>query len=183
MWHLCLWLSAANHISFLPNRFSVKCKFLFPILLLTVKSPTVTQRSVSQENAFKKNKNLSAFFRKTISSNNSFTLIENNFRVVKIAKIEFKVTVHYSVWAICTQLWRLNPRPPKGLLQPPKIFLKQLFCPINCAKRFNVIISISFYIFWCIWGEIRGVVWVWGSSKRMVEGVGEIPWFLFCPFL
>ena len=45
----------------------------------TVKSPSVTQRSVSQENAFKKSKNPSPFFRKTVGSNNSFTLIENNF--------------------------------------------------------------------------------------------------------
>ena len=43
----------------------------------TVKSPSFTQRSVSQENAFNKSKNLSPFFRKTIDSNNPFTLIEN----------------------------------------------------------------------------------------------------------
>ena len=61
----------------------------------TVKSPSVTQRSVSQENAFKKSKNPSPLFRKTIGSNNSFTLIENNFRFFKIAKFEFKVTIHY----------------------------------------------------------------------------------------
>ena len=45
----------------------------------TVKSPSVTQRSVSQENAFKKDKNPSFFFRETIGSNNSFTLVENDF--------------------------------------------------------------------------------------------------------
>ena len=56
----------AHHISFLPNRFSVKHKFTFPILsFFTVKSPSVTQRSVSQENAFKKSKKQSPFFRKT----------------------------------------------------------------------------------------------------------------------
>ena len=50
----------------------------------TVKSPGVTQRSVSQENDFKRSKNLSAFFfRKVIGSNNSFTLIENNFRFLR----------------------------------------------------------------------------------------------------
>ena len=38
-----------------PNRFSVKYRFPFPILrFFTVKSPSVTQRSVSQENAYKK---------------------------------------------------------------------------------------------------------------------------------
>ena len=51
----------------------------------TVKSPSITLRSVSQENAFKKEQKLVAFFffRKTIGSNNSFTLIENNFRFLK----------------------------------------------------------------------------------------------------
>ena len=76
------------------------------IVVDTVKSPNVrpTQRSVSQENAFKKSKNMLPFFRKTTGSNNSFTLIENNLRFFKIAKFEFKVTVHYSLWARCTQL-------------------------------------------------------------------------------
>ena len=47
-------LSAAHHISFLLNQFSVNYRFPFPILrFFTVKSPSVTQRSVSQENALK----------------------------------------------------------------------------------------------------------------------------------
>ena len=46
-------LSTAH--SFQLYRFSVVCRFPFPILLFfTVKSPSVTQRSVSQENAYKK---------------------------------------------------------------------------------------------------------------------------------
>ena len=49
----------------------------------TVKQPSVTQISVSQENAFKKSNNPSPFFRKTIGSNNSFTLIENNFMFLR----------------------------------------------------------------------------------------------------
>ena len=50
-------LSKAQHISFQLNRFSVKYRFPFPILrgFFTVKSLSVTQRSVSQENAYKKN--------------------------------------------------------------------------------------------------------------------------------
>ena len=51
--------------------------------VFTVKSRRVTQRSVSQENAFKKSKTPSAFLRKIIGSNNTFTLIENNFRFLK----------------------------------------------------------------------------------------------------
>ena len=60
----------------------------------TVKLPSVTQRSVSQENAFEKSKISSFFFRKTIGlrSNNSFILIEHNFRLVFEKEIfEFKV--------------------------------------------------------------------------------------------
>ena len=49
----------------------------------TVKSPSVNQRSVSLENTFKKNKTPSPLFRKTIGSNNYFTLIENNFRFLR----------------------------------------------------------------------------------------------------
>ena len=37
-----------------------------------------------------------------------FTLIENNFRIFKIAKFEFKVTLHYGLSEKCTQLWRLK---------------------------------------------------------------------------
>ena len=48
------------------------------------KIPSVTQRLVSQENAFKKSEKPNAFFpRKTIGSNNYFTLIENNFRFLR----------------------------------------------------------------------------------------------------
>ena len=52
--------------------------------VFTAKSPSVTQRSVSQENAFKKSKTRRLFFfRKIIGSNSSFTLIENNFRFLR----------------------------------------------------------------------------------------------------
>ena len=44
------------------------------------KSPSVTYRSVSNENAYKKSKHPSPFLKKTIGSNNSFTLIENKLR-------------------------------------------------------------------------------------------------------
>ena len=72
-------------------------------MCFTVKLPSVTKRLVFQENAFKKSNNLSAFFfffffHKTIGSNNSFIPIENNFQVFKIAKFEFKVTVHCGLW-------------------------------------------------------------------------------------
>ena len=60
--------------------FWVKYRFPFRILrFFTETSPSVTQRSVSQENAFKNSKNLSLFFLKPIGSNNSFMLIGNNF--------------------------------------------------------------------------------------------------------
>ena len=49
----------------------------------TVKSPSVTQKSVSQENAYKKSQNRSPFLHKTIGSDNSFILIENNFRFLR----------------------------------------------------------------------------------------------------
>ena len=68
--------------------------FLSQFCVFTVKSPTVTQRSVSLKNAFKKSKNPSAFlfflfffffffFCNSIGSNNYFTLFENNFRFLR----------------------------------------------------------------------------------------------------
>ena len=53
------------------------------------------------------------FFRKTIGSNNSFTRIKKTKQnktkqVFKIAKFEFKVTAHCSLWAKCTQMWPLK---------------------------------------------------------------------------
>ena len=48
-----------------------------------VKSPSVTQRWVSQKNAFEKSKTLLPFLLKTIGSNNYFTVIENNFRFLR----------------------------------------------------------------------------------------------------
>ena len=57
--------------------------FLTNFAYFTIKSPSITQRSVSQENAFKKSKNPLAFCCKTIGSNNSFILIENNFRFLR----------------------------------------------------------------------------------------------------
>ena len=55
--------------------FQLNTDFLSQFCVFTVKSPSVTQRSVSQENAFKKSKKLVAFLRRTKGSNNSFTLI------------------------------------------------------------------------------------------------------------
>ena len=52
-------------------------------VFFTVESPSVPQRSFSQENASEKSKIPSLFPRKTIGSNNSFTLIENNFRFLR----------------------------------------------------------------------------------------------------
>ena len=80
MWHIydCDYLQYTTFCFYLIN-FSVKYRFPFPILcFLPKKSPNVTQGLVSQENAFKKSKNLLPFFFfcKTIGSNNSFTLIE-----------------------------------------------------------------------------------------------------------
>ena len=55
----------------------------FQYLFFTVKSPSVNQRSVSQENAYKMSLNPLPFFHLTIGSDNSFTLIENNFRILR----------------------------------------------------------------------------------------------------
>ena len=63
--------------------FQLNTDFHSQFCVFYVKSPSVTQRSVSQENAFKKSQNPSPFLHKTIGSDNSFTLIENNFRFIR----------------------------------------------------------------------------------------------------
>ena len=57
---------------------------------------------------FKKGKTPSPCFRKTINSRNSLISYWNQFQVFEIVKFEFKVTVHYGLWAKCTQLWSLK---------------------------------------------------------------------------
>ena len=111
MWHIKLWSSAAHQVSFLLNQFSIQYRFPFPMLCFFYckinKRYSKIGFSKKKKCSFKKSKNPSAFLRKTIGSNKSFTLIENN----KIAKFEFKVTVHYGLWAKCTQLWALKNSP------------------------------------------------------------------------
>ena len=60
----------------------------------------------------------------------------------------------------------------------PLRFFKQLFCPINCTKRFYVIIytSLTHLLMYMRWK--LGVSFRYGG-----RGVGEFPWILFCPFL
>ena len=70
----------------------------FACFFFTVKLPRVTQRSVSQENAFKMSTNPSPFFRKQYAQ----TILDSN-KVFKIAKVEFKVTKHYGL------SWQMAP--------------------------------------------------------------------------
>ena len=112
MWHVSLWLSAAHHISFLLYHFSVKYGFPFPTMrLLPQKSPSVTQRWVSQENAFRMSINPSSFYSKLFA--HFFYSNWKQFQVLKIAKLEFKITVHSGLCAKCTKLWPLEGMVPK----------------------------------------------------------------------
>ena len=73
-----------QQILFLPNRFSVKYIYPVPIFqIFSAKSPSVTQRLFIQENAFNMSKHPPPFLRKTLSSNDSFILIENNFKFLR----------------------------------------------------------------------------------------------------
>ena len=91
--------------------------YLSNFAFFSVKSPSVTQRLVSQENACKKSLNLLPYFDKT-GSNNSFTSTWNQFQV-KLAKIEFNVIVHYGLWAKCIQF------------SPLKMFKSETKIPTN----------------------------------------------------
>ena len=94
---------------FLHNQFLIYTDFPFQFCIFSAKSPSVTQRSVSQENDSKKSKHPLPFLHETKGSNNSFILVENNFRFLrKIAKFEYKVTVHYGLWQNASSCDPLN---------------------------------------------------------------------------
>ena len=66
-------------------------------MFFSAKSPGVTQRSVSQENAFKKSKYPLPFLHKTIGSYNSFSLIENNFRFLRQLSFNSRYNILWSI--------------------------------------------------------------------------------------
>ena len=63
--------------------FQLNTDFPPQFCVFNAKSPSVTERSVSLENAYKKSSKLSPFLHKNIGSDNSFTVIENNFRFLR----------------------------------------------------------------------------------------------------
>ena len=85
-------------IRFLLNQISVKYGLPFPILhFFTVKSLSFTQRSVSQENAFKKSKKPVAFFSSSYSILANFQISErgtNERKKFKTRNIP-KFPIHY----------------------------------------------------------------------------------------
>ena len=80
----CTWLSTTHYILFLLNWFSVKNRFLSNFCVFIIKSPGITQRSVSQENALKKSKThhrfFFFFFCKTMGSNIFFS-VDSNWKI------------------------------------------------------------------------------------------------------
>ena len=98
------WVTLHN-CNYLPNTisrfnlidFQLKTYFFPNDSFFTVKSPSDTQRSVSQENAFQKRKNPSLI----LCSNNSFTLIANNFRCFVLFCFLFFVFVLFLFCCCC----------------------------------------------------------------------------------
>ena len=84
MTHIITIIYRTPHFRFYFIDSQVNTDFLPNFAFFTVKSPSATQRSVYQENALKKSKNVWAFFfRKPVGSNNYFILIENNSRFLR----------------------------------------------------------------------------------------------------
>ena len=85
MWHISIWLSAACHISFLPNWFSVENRFPFYILqIFTINYLAMLRDRFLKKMLLERAKTHWLFFpRKPIGSSNTFTLLENNFRFLK----------------------------------------------------------------------------------------------------
>ena len=79
----CDYLQHTTLILFLINRFLVKYRFPFPILrFLPLNHVALPKDQFLKKMLLKRAKPVS-FFHKTIGSNNSFTLIENNSRFLR----------------------------------------------------------------------------------------------------
>ena len=87
-------------------------------------------------------------------------------------------SIHFFVLTLILQRGVVAP------LQPPKIVWKQLLLPNKLDKTF---LCNHFYILYASFDvyEVKfGVSFGYGEViKEMVEGVGKIPWLLFCLFL
>ena len=91
--------------------FQLNTDFPSKFCVFTVKSPSVTKRSVNEESALKKSKNPSAFFffpPQNYRLNSFFYSGWKQFQVVEIAKFGFSVTVHCGLWEKSTRLWPLT---------------------------------------------------------------------------
>ena len=74
---------------------------------------------------------MAAFFRTTIGSNNSFTLIENNFRFFKMAKFEYvEFKVEYTIA-------RCDPLSLRRMIgKPGKLFI-HMFSSVQEVNQAN----------------------------------------------
>ena len=109
MWKIPLYMCDSYHCNYLPHThirlyligFQLKRRislsnfafFYRKITLALLKDRFLKKMLLIRE------KSVSFFFCKTIGSNNFFYCNWKLFQVFKIAKFEFKVTVHYSLWA------------------------------------------------------------------------------------
>ena len=146
IWHISLWLSATHHISFLINRFVVKYRFISPSLRFIVKSPSVTQ-----DRKRAKTRRFFFFFLQNYRLKKFLYSNWKQFQVFKIAKFEFKVTVHYSLWAKCTKLWPLNCVIVASCLKSKLIlFVSSSFKPVRYIillfKPITPWVSLSYWL-------------------------------------
>ena len=88
--------------------FQLKYRFPYPSLRFYGKITKRYSKIGFSRKCLKKMQKPVALFHKTIGSNNSFTLIESNFKFFIIAKFEFKEIEHLDQLAKCTQLWLLT---------------------------------------------------------------------------
>ena len=106
VWHISLCLPARHHIFFLFNWFSVNYGFSFPILpfFFYCKNHLPLLKDWFLKKMFvKRARNHQLIFVKKLLAQ---IILSNwkQFQVFKIVKFEFKVTVHYGLWAKYTLL-------------------------------------------------------------------------------
>ena len=128
---------------FCPIDFQLKIS-LPNFAFFNIKLPSVTQRSVSQEKDFKKNKNPSASFRNTVGSNNSYGLTMI-FAGQKNPFIIFRSKEMYIYF-------KTNNKIPINLLKKWRKtgFLVIFILEGTLTVSFNFL-KFQFYYVWCIW--------------------------------
>ena len=110
--HIC----DTNNFDYLPytifcfclNDFQLNTDFSSQFCIFYCKTTSLYSKNGFSRKCIQKEQKLIAFFSQGYRLKQFFYSNWKQFQVFKIVRCEFNVTVHYDLWAKCTQLWPLN---------------------------------------------------------------------------